>query len=147
MHNNNIWRAFLGFVFLTTLWFVAVASFRLYQYENLNRQIHTTTISWDINKKQEDLYTLTANYTYKINNKLYAGKTEFSSDFYRNNWAAEEMIKDFSKSPWLIWYDKQSPDHSSLEKRFPFKEFFSALAIFCLLLYFMWIGFYVVKKT
>lgn len=144
MHKNWIWRAFLSVVFVVTLWYTGDAWYRYYAYSHLNAKTTADAVDWTIEKHSEDAYSLTASYRFTIGKTSYSGRTSFAKN-YRNRWAAEQAVAEYSSSPWDVWYGKENPNHSSLQKSFPVKECVSAVVLWALLLYFLWLGFYVSK--
>lgn len=145
MHKNTFWRAFLAVVFATTLWYTVVAIHSYYSYSHLKTQAAPSAIEWDVEEKSEEDYLVKAMYRFEFNGKSYPGMTSFADTPYRNQWAAEEALKELSNKHWKIWFDPQNPHHSSLQKNFPFKECISAIFLWGLILYFLWLGFYVTK--
>ncbi|MEI8365335.1 MAG: hypothetical protein WCF65_02860 [Parachlamydiaceae bacterium] len=143
MHRNFLWQAFLGIVALATLWYSCIAAYRYYSYSRLDGHAETSTISWIIEEHATDTFTLKANYQFTANQAVHHGTTRYPDDNYLNQWAAEQAAKSNTKHPWTVWYDQSHPDTSSLQKNFPFKECLSAIILWGLLLYFLWLGFYV----
>lgn len=142
MHQNLLWQALLGILFLCTLWYTASATYQYLSYTKLTSQKVPTTIQWSIEKKSEDKFILEAHYQFTTEEKSFSGTTNWQEEPYRNQWGAERAIKENLKKNWLIWYDKKNPQHSSLKKHFPFKEIISAVFLWILFLYFLWIGYY-----
>jgi len=145
MHKNILWLTFLGIVGVVTLWFTGVATYRYYEYTDLNSHTTTSSVEWLIKEHTEDNYTLEAYYQFKANNHLFKGVSHFADESHLNRWAAEQMIKSNSSHLWTVWYAQNNPDHSSLQKNFPIKECLSAIFLIGLFLYFLWLGFYVAR--
>ena len=144
MHNNFLWKGFLAAIFLATLWFTIVATYRYQNYKSLQIQVPVTEIKWNIVEESSETFTIHANYRYEYNDKFFIASSPLS-DIYRNSWAAEQEIKEFSQIKWKTWIDPQHPDHSSLQKKFPFKECISSIILWGIFLYFLFVGFYVAK--
>lgn len=145
MHKNIIWQAFLGIIALSTLWYSCVALYRYYDYNRLDGESNTSSISWTVEEHSTDAFTLTAEYEFAINHSLYQGSTQFLNENYLNKWAAEQAIKSKSRQHWTVWYDTDNPQQSSLQHNFPFKDCFSAIVLWGILLYFLWLGYYVAR--
>lgn len=145
MHKNYVWQAFLIVVFAATLWYTIVAIYSYYSYSYLKATTNPTKIDWEIVQESDEDYLTKALYHYDFKDKSYVGSTIFKHTPYRNHWAAEQAIKEFSSRQWTIWFDPFNPHKSSLEKNFPFKEVISAIFLWGLVLYFLWLGFYVAK--
>lgn len=144
MHKNVLWKAFLAAIFVTTLWFTIVAVYRYQDYKNLKEQVPVTEIQWKVIEESSESFTLQAYYRYAIDDKFFKGSSPWK-EIYRNNWAAEQDIKEFSKIQWKVWIDPAHPDHSSLQKKFPLKECISSIVLWGIFLYFLILGFYVGK--
>lgn len=145
MHNNAIYRAFLLTIMLVTFWYSGVAVYRYYNYARLTAQTQLTSSVWKVHEVAEDEFYLEAFYTFSTGQKTYEGSTSWPGEFYRNSWGAEKDIPYFQKHRRVVWFSPSNPHHSSLQKKFPLKESVSAILLWGLLFYFIWIGFYVSK--
>jgi hypothetical protein len=145
MHKNYFWQAFLIVVFAVTLWYTTTAITAYYSYSHFNSQTDLSALNWEVVKESEEDFVTKAVYTFEFHDKSYPGTTTLKDTPYRNHWAAEQAVKELSKRHWKVWFDPQNPDYSSLEKSFPFKATFSAIFLWGLILYFLFLGFYVTK--
>lgn len=145
MHNNFIWRAFLTLAFLVAVWFTIVAIYRYHNYSSLQAQTLASEIQGQIIEESSESYTLTATYRYEVGHQIFTGTSLWNDTNYRNQWAAEQDLKEFSARKWKVWYDPHHPEYSSLQKKFPLKECISSIVLWGLLLYFLGLGFYVGK--
>lgn len=143
MHKNPVWQAFLLVVLACTLYYTGLAAYRYYVYASLSGHATATLMDWDMIKHMEDDYTLETAYRFKVGDKEYKSTMEWSSTHYLNDYAAKEAVADAKRSLWTVWYNPSNPDYSTLEKHLPTREVFSALFLWGLFLYFMWLGFYV----
>ena len=143
MNKNFVWLGFLGIVALTTLWYSGIAAYRYYHYSTLNTSTPASTVTWTINAHSENAYTLTGSYHFEAQGKAYTGATEFSNQISINRYAAEQSSREHAAQRWKVWFNSANPEHSSLQKRFPFKECTYAIVLWGLLLYFLWLGYYV----
>lgn len=145
MHKNFIWQAFLLIVFLATLWYTVIATYRYYSYIRLTAKTTPASMQWDIQEVSDEDYVLSANYGFKVGDQSFTGTTSWTKEPYRNHYAAEKAQEEFTAQNLVVWYDPSSPEHSSLQKELPLKECISAIFLWGLLLYFLWISFYVAK--
>lgn len=146
MHKNPLFLALLGLISLAFLWFAGIAGYQLYLYHSLDTPTTASVDLWDIEHKSDEEYLVSASYTYRVQEKLYNGKTIFNDWPFRNPWAAEELIKTRKKQKWTAWYNASNPSYSSLQKNFPSKECLSAGMLGALLLYFLWLSFYIPRR-
>ncbi len=145
MHSNALYRAFLLAVLLITFWYTGVAIYRYYHYTQLKSRVHLTSSEWKVHEKAEDEFYLETHYAFTDGLKQYEGEASWPQEFYRNSWAAEKDIPYFKNKYAMVWYNPHNPHISSLQKRFPLKEALSAIVLWGLLVYFLWLGFYVTK--
>lgn len=143
MHKNFLWQAFLLVITAVALWYTITAIFSYYSYSNLKSQTTTSSIQWETEEKSEDQFVLKANYTFEYKGTSYSGSTTLEDTPYRNEWAAEETIKELTSSNRKVWFNPQNPNHSSLIKKFPLKDSIYSAFLWGLILYFLWLGFYV----
>lgn len=142
MKSNTIFMALIITIGLVSLWFTGNALYKLYGYNKLNSQILADNIQWSIKEVTDEQFIVEAHYEYKVNGKSYTGDTVFSNHPHRNKWGANEAIKDNQKGKWKVWYDKNDPDYSSLQKNYPYKELIYSVVLWGLVAYFIWLGYY-----
>lgn len=145
MHSNLLYRGFLAAIFLTSLWYTGIAAYRYYTFSSLTAQTHPLSMQWTVHEVAEDDFYLEAAYSFNVDNKSFNGKTAWPRLFYRNKWAAEKDAPHMEKQHQIIWFNPHNPNHSSLQKSFPIKECISAVFLWGLFLYFLWLGYYVTK--
>ena len=145
MHKNLWWQAFLIAVFLIVLWYSGTALYRTYNYSRLTAKTTPTSIKWDVLELSDDEFVMEGNYTFEVKGKTFEGNTPLKNSIYKNRWAVEEDLPKMDKVKWGVWYNPSNPDYSSLQKKFPVKECLSAVFMWVLFLYFLWLGFYVSK--
>lgn len=143
MHTNILWRAFLLVILICTIFYSVIALYRYYIYVSLSGAARPTSMVWDIVKETESRYILETSYQFAVKDKMYEGKTVWEDDKYINEYGANEAIQDSKNTTWVVWYNPNNPESSSLEKHLPFKEIVSAIFLWGLFLYFLWLGFYV----
>ncbi len=146
MHNNFLWQAFLVVVLLVTLAYSGIALYHYYAYSHLTAQTDDiSAMHWQIQEKSDTAFVVKADYTFTIQQQAFEGSTAWTKEPYLNRYAAEQAIKLMTGEHWQVWYDQHNPHRSSLQKQFPIKECLSALFLWVLLLYFVWLGYYVAK--
>lgn len=136
-----VWNALLWVMFLVALWFTGNFLYQLYDYYSLGAEQNATKTEWSVKEISDERYLMEANYTFDIDGKSYAGHTLLDSPSYRNKWAAEEMIPEYTSKPWTVWYSAKDPQHSSLQKDLPVKVTVSMLLLWAVLCYFIWLRF------
>lgn len=143
MHKNKLWLFLLAVVGVSALWYSFIAGYRYYNFSRLDTQIAPTNITWNVIEHSSSSYTLIAKYQFIVGNKTFYGSTDLTNDTFLNLPTAESSINKTALLPWKVWYDKDDPHHSSLQKDFPFKEYVYAMILWGIFLYFIWLGFYI----
>ena len=145
MHKNFVWQAFLFVILAATLWYSAIALYSYYSHSHLEVQTPVSSMAWEIEEKSDESYLVKGIYHFEFKGNSYPGSTTMTDMIYRNQWAAEQAIKELSDKNWKVWFDPQDPGHSSLQKNFPYKECITAIFLWGLFFYFLWLGFYVAR--
>lgn len=145
MHKNRFWLAFLIAIALVVAWYCGVALYKLYRYSKLTAQVSADSIQWGVKSLSDEQYIVKANYTFNVEGKEYRGETNFKDEVFMNAWAVEQTLPKYAQKVWKVWYQPGNFHHSTLQKKFPAKECYSAGAMLLLLLYFIWLGFYVTR--
>lgn len=140
-----LWNLIKVAIFAGALWFTGKAVIDFYFYRQLDRRTAVSTIDWSIKEISQDHFILNARYTYGVNGTTYQGTNEVESLTYRNRWAAEDGRKAALLKDWEIWYSARKPNYSSLRKNFPFKEVFSAVILWGIVIYLYTLQIYVTK--
>lgn len=146
MHKNPAWLAFIGFFALVMLWYGSSALYHSYQYYNLKAHVKAEIQTWSSKEVASEEYAPYAHYTFKVGDKEYKGESSLGFPIYRNPWAVEDELPKIATNEYQVWYNPSDPTQSTLHKKFPTKETVYAIALLCLLLYFVWLGYYVTKK-
>lgn len=147
MYNSRLWWTFLTIIALPTLFFTWSSIHSLCDYYDHTEIAPPIHISWSYEQiGQNDTFAPMARYTFQVDGKEYSGETMLSEPLFRDEWVAEEVLNSLKNRTWKVWYQASHPEHSTLEKRFPAKELFSAIALIALLGYFTILGQQVRKK-
>lgn len=108
-------------------WFFGQASMESWKCLRLDAKVSAENVKWEIKELNSSHYVLVAHYRYVVNGRALSGQTQFSTPFYLNYYAAQSELKVRQIKPSLVWYRERNPTFSSLDKRFPKKEFTYAL--------------------
>lgn len=142
MHKNIYWYVLIATIALAVLWFSGKFLYSYYQYSTLTAKAPVESIAWSVEGLTDEKYVLKARYTFRVLNETKSGEAVISDHHYWNQKAAEMDIPDYAKRKWTAWYNPKNPDHSALQKHFPLKDFLSAVFLWGLIGYFIWLGFY-----
>lgn len=145
MHRNPYWLVFLAMIALGTIGYSGYSLFTVWQYLKLDKQTEILNIQWSVAAVSDDVFIPQASYHYAVKGKNYSGQS-LLKESYLNEWTAKEAIDRFSKEPLRIWYDASSPEYSSLEKEFPYKQSFSMVSLWIICLYFVCLNAYVKQR-
>ncbi len=147
MHANRVWLLLILIIGASALFFGLKTSYKLYLYYTETTYTIALSTKWSLEELSRTRYIPTAHYTYSVNDTLYSGETELSSQVYRNRWSAEEDLATYPGRTWRVWYNPHHPTYSTLQKRFPIKESFSTALLIAILGYLIWLGFYVDRTS
>lgn len=145
MHKNLLWRGFLFIIFISTISYSCVAAYKYYNYTRLSKQILPIEIMWESQELATDSFIPAATYTFSFSKQLFSGTDTWPNDSYRNQWAIDEGLKEYRAKEWKVWFDPHHPTYSSLQKNLPIKECISAIILWGLFFYFLWLSFYVTR--
>lgn len=146
MHKNQIWLFLLIAVGIATAWYSGKAVYHLYSYYRLQNHTEATVTDWKVKEIKSDAFVLEATYFFRLKGEEILATDFLIDPIFRNHYAAEQSIPKFAKKSWIVWFDPTNPHYSSLQKKFPTKECWSAGMMLALATYFTWLGFYVGSK-
>lgn len=141
-----VWNGLIAAMLLVTLWFSMKSLYHLYEYCSLNSQVVASSSQWSVREISDERYLLQADYRYEVKGVSYEGHTLLDSPTFRNRWAAEQTIPEYNSKQWQVWYSERNTEYSSLQKSFSIKEFVSAILLWGLLVYFVWLRYYYAAK-
>ena len=140
MQKNTPFLIFLLFVFSITLWYGAKSIFSLKNYYDYSNQVPAKIVSAQIREIKKDRFGFFAFFAYEVKEKSYLGKSLLT--IYPNNLAAERRMNMLNKDEKiLIWYQPSSPEHSIIEKSFPYKSVITAVLLVGLCVYLLILGY------
>ncbi len=146
MHKNQIWLAFLATITLIVLWFSVITGYKIYTFYALTGQTPATQTEWNIVKQPNERFLLHATFSYQVKDRDYNGETTLKHLPFRNRWAAEQTLPEYTQKKWVVWFAPKNPEFSTIRKSFPLKELTYAGVMWTLLIYFIWLGYYVGKN-
>lgn len=142
MHRNPYWLILLAVVGSIVLYCSVDAWVKFHRYHTLNGTIKPIELTWSVQTYGEEEYGIEAHYRYYVASQEYRGQEEFLPR-PRNPWAAQDLVKFYKTEAWLVYFSNHNPQDSTLQKSFPLKESISALILWILFVYFLWLGYYV----
>lgn len=146
MKNKQIFAAFLACIGLIVLWFTFDSSYKVYQWITQTHATKPLQLEWDIEQQASDRYMIVAAYVFDANGQKVYGQTEFHSKRYKNLEAANHFLDEYSDKEWVVWYSPSQPKNSTINRYFPLKSCIYTAIVWCILLYFIWLSYYVGKK-
>lgn len=139
MDKNKFWLFLLSLIGISALWHTAIAGYKYSAYYRLDSESAPTSMSWSVEEQSSSAYFLKAFYEFSVDKKTYEGSTEFLNDTYLNSQTAKLGSEKMALLPWKVWYDKNNPNKSSLQKDFPFKQCIYAIILWGIFLYFVFL--------
>lgn len=147
MSAHRFWMIFLGCLGLAAFWHMGVVIYEIHQYFTLSTPTGPTKIEWTVKELKDDEYIPKSDYTYTIQGESYHGTFEMTSYPCKNAWALEKDIPSLNQKGWIVWYDANSPGHSTLERQFPFKESAYAAILVGIFFYFLSLFRYATRRS
>ncbi len=141
MQRSPYWLILLLAIGSVVLWFSGDALYKIYRYRSLNGVAKPLEISWSVHAFGDEDYAIEAKYRFQVKGKDYSGEEEIKPRL-RNPWAAKDQAKFYQAQEWQVFYSEYQPQYSTLQKSFPLKESISALILWILFAYFIWLGYY-----
>lgn len=146
MHQNIWWRAFLSAVVVITLGYSVFTLYRYYVYSSLSNVVVANHMDWAMDQRGESDFVIGTIYHYAVANVSYKGTHVWEQRRLLNRYAADQAIAEEKAKSWDVWYNQKDPSWSTLERNFPFKEVFSSLFLWGLVVYFALLGLRVGRK-
>lgn len=142
MQKQTVWLALVATLTLIVLWYSGIFLYRYYHYMRLSGKAPAKEMAWTVEPRTDEQYLLKANYSFVSNGQTFTGSSVIEDRGFWNEYAAQKGIEDVSKKKWIIWFNPSNPAHSSLQKNFPLKECVSAVIMWAIVFYFLWLGYY-----
>ncbi len=141
MQRNVIWIAFLLIITGFATWFVVSAGRDLMRYYQISSQVPATVEKWEVREQGPNQYEIQALYSYDFDGKSYRGSSQ-AGETYPNPWAANQALEKLKSRKWSVWINPKVPNHSIMERKFPYKATVSAVILIALAAYFICLGVY-----
>ncbi|MCH9614555.1 MAG: hypothetical protein SP1CHLAM54_14840 [Chlamydiia bacterium] len=118
---SNIWKLLLGVAFLSCVWTGGKFAYELYKYFDYDCSSLAVMEKWEVLSLNEDKYAVQAIYAFNSpKGKQYASYI-FKKPYFKNPTSAESNLKHWKGLNWRVWYKKNHPERSTLQRLFPFK--------------------------
>lgn len=125
-----------------TLHFAIMLGIESVEYFSLNQQARAKITQWEI-LNVKNRFAIKAEYEFTAKEKNYRGAQTLKPPYFLNEMAALNALKDAAKQTWDVWYKPSNPNHSIIEKGFPYGYLFRTLTCLGVLIYF----FYLTKRV
>jgi len=129
----------IGIAGLLTAGFLIATSIDLWGYLRLEKKSMAKIEKWEIVEKGSSQFAIKAYFSFETEGRVYQGKTTFSKPYHLNRISAEKQIKIYTEQPWSVWHQLSHPEHSSIERIFPFKKCLYSLVLLGIFFYFIFL--------
>lgn len=120
-------------------YFLLAALLSFWNYLKLTERAPALVHEWKILPLSSSAYAIEASYRFEAQGRSFSGQTILPKPYHLNSFSAEQQIKNFSSQKWEVWYEAESPLHSSLQRIFPTKKVIYAVMTLGFFLYFFWV--------
>jgi len=135
----NVSSLLIGIAGLLTAGFLIAAAIDLWGYLRLEKNSMAKIEKWETVEKGSSQFAIKAYFSFETEGRLYQGKTTFSKPYHLNRISAEKQIKIYTERPWSVWYQSSHPEHSSIDRIFPFKKCLYSLMLLGIFFYFIFL--------
>jgi hypothetical protein len=142
MHRNPYWLLFLTLIGLATAGYTVHTLVKIRHFQRLDLRRPLQSVSWSVSPLSDEDFVITADYNYLLNETIYNGHATWDEHYLNPGAAEEKILKLSGRSQW-VWIDSRNPENSALQKQFPIKQCISALFLWALFAYFLYMGSYV----
>ncbi|CRX38847.1 hypothetical protein [Estrella lausannensis] len=118
--------ALLVIFFLISLYYAGKAYTGLSTFFLAKEEAIADRVDWKVWEGSWGRYYLEGSYRFKADSKEFSGQTVLREPVFLNKQSAEVWIEKLRKIPQAVFYDRSSPDRSTLQRKIPMKEIFSA---------------------
>lgn len=143
--SRYIWIMLFAPFALGAIWFSWLACREAYNYSTLKAHTLAQSVQWSVVELSDEHYALQGSYAFTVGGVQYFGVTTLDDPPYRNAWAATKAIPEHALKQWNVWYSPINLAHSSLQKKFPFKQCVSSIILWGILIYFIGLKLYCTK--
>jgi len=137
---------FLAILILPTFWYTAQTASYLFRWAQLDGSTTAKTMEWIILHLDDNAYRLQAKYVFEIDGQEWKGEAIANGPTFPNPWAAERNISFYKSRLHKIWYAKNNPKISAIEKTLPSKRLVSTLILWGIVTYFLLLDRYLIQR-
>ncbi len=141
------WIGIFSLLLVVFLFFFVKAGKQVGEYLSLNTQTRALVENWQIIRKAEDSFAIEVSYQFYVKDREFVGKTEFIKPYFPNEESARKAIQKLSLQPWAVFFHKENPEKSSLQRKFPFQGCIHAFLVLGLLVYFVFLKKWLEKSS
>ncbi len=146
MNSKPYWIGYVVLILVVVLSYSAFTFYQVFNHYRLSQATSPSSIQWTLHKQAEDDYRLKSNYRFDWKGNSYTGQLEQSQE-YLNEWAGQEALLKAKKKEFLVWFDPENPNFSTLNKDFPIKYSIYTILLWLLFIYFIWLGNSIKKRS
>jgi hypothetical protein len=141
VNKKLLWLIFLAVMALVALGFSLRSGYQTHLWLAQSAAAAPASINWSIEKNGSDRFILSADYTFSFKGREIAGRTTFPSTRYRNVQTAEYFLRKQMEKRWTVRYSPLRPRNSTINHFFPLKSCVYTAIVWCILFYFIWLGY------
>lgn len=140
MYKNPYWLTLISFMILCAALYSGYSLYKMYMYSRLSQQVHVNAINWSIEEINDEKFIPKANFQFFYDNKEYSSEILWDES-YPNALVANDVVNKLSSYSWRVWIDPSNPEHSALQKKFPYKDAISSIILWMIIVYFFCLGY------
>ena len=120
---------------LITLYFAGKAYTGLSAFFLAEEEAIADGVDWKVAEGSWGRYYLEGDYHFKAEAKEFTGQTILKEPVFLNRQSAQDWIEKVRKIPQTVYYEQSNPERSTLERKIPMKEIFSASLLLVAMVY------------
>ena len=125
----KLWAVFILITSIAALCLSFLAAVEIGRYIRLDSKIAADEVIWTVYKRSPSSFVLEAHYHFDVQKGEAIGKTIFDKPKFSKAEEAGLLIQAVKDVDWLVYYDRDNPAHSSLQKLFPFVSCIKAFLV------------------
>lgn len=146
--SKHIWSALQLLTGVICIWVGAKFTAEVLRYLTFPYQSKAQVVDWGVLEFEHDKFKICVTYEFEVGKENYTSQHLFEAPVFRNRYAAEQKIHDWSEQEWNVWYRNSEQPKSTLVKTFPFKTLVHLVLSVGVLLYFSWLrGYYGIEAS
>ncbi|GAB4186926.1 MAG: hypothetical protein Tsb0015_05110 [Simkaniaceae bacterium] len=139
MRQNIVWKILFTLTSLASIWLGLVFLWKAVPYFRFALYAPAKAHSWEIIEIEPSVFSVKANYEYRVNGRDYLGSYLFSEQRFPNEHVAREAADLMEKQRHGVWYQKKHPEKAIMIRIFPYKALFRFLLSLGVMVYFLWL--------